>query len=212
MSSTIPTSLNGRMKKTLAFQLDRLDSILDGLAEALNGAVAEAVKETVGQAARDAVKVALDEAMAQAAIAKPRPVVKPQTAPGSLGRFWCKAQAKVRSVISQVKGLAVSVYQQVKQFGAQTMCATVLAAQSCIAKVKTRSMRWGMMLGTLVTCVVSLFRRESRIFWWSAGIGFGVILLESVLGTLGTLMLGGALIYFTAHAQGDRERATLQIA
>jgi hypothetical protein len=50
MSTTTP-SLNGRMKKTLSFQLDRLDTILDGLAEALNGAVAEAVKEAVGPAA-----------------------------------------------------------------------------------------------------------------------------------------------------------------
>ncbi len=49
MSTTTPAGLNGRMKKTLAFQLDRLDSILDGLAEALNGAMADAVKETVGQ-------------------------------------------------------------------------------------------------------------------------------------------------------------------
>ena len=32
MSTTTPDSLNGRMKKTLSFQLDRLDTILDGLA------------------------------------------------------------------------------------------------------------------------------------------------------------------------------------
>ena len=31
-----PTTTNGQVRKTLASQLDRLDSILDGLADALN--------------------------------------------------------------------------------------------------------------------------------------------------------------------------------
>lgn len=35
---------NGKTRKTLADQLDRLDRILDGLAEALNEAVADAVR------------------------------------------------------------------------------------------------------------------------------------------------------------------------
>jgi hypothetical protein len=44
---------NGRLpRKTLASQLDRLDQILDGLAESLNDAVAQAVKDAVGLAIR----------------------------------------------------------------------------------------------------------------------------------------------------------------
>jgi uncharacterized membrane protein YsdA (DUF1294 family) len=55
--------------------------------------------------------------------------------------------------------------------------------------VKSRAIRLGMMLGALASCVVSLVRRESRVFWWSLAIGFCVMALESYLETLGTLML-----------------------
>jgi hypothetical protein len=47
----------------LAAQIDRLDAVLDGLAEALNDSVADAVKATVGEAAREAVQQALSEAL-----------------------------------------------------------------------------------------------------------------------------------------------------
>jgi hypothetical protein len=212
MSTTTP-SLNGRMKKTLSFQLDRLDTILDGLAEALNGAVAEAVKEAVGPAAREAVRVALNEAMAQAAVEKPQPVVeKPQAAPSPVGGFWSKAKAMVCSVLNQVNDMAVAAYQQVKQFAARILGGTVVAVKSVVATARSRALRWTMMLGTFVSCAVSLYRRESRVFWWSAAIGFCVILLESFLGTLGTLMLGGGLIYFTSNEQNlaDQQRVELR--
>jgi hypothetical protein len=196
MSTTTPTSLNGRMKKTLAFQLDRLDSILDGLAEALNGAVAEAVKETVGKAARDAVKVALDEAMAQVAVEKPKATTNP------VANFWTKAKAKVSSMISQVKNVAFGTCQKVKQFGTRYLSATVLAAQSGVASIKSRTMRIGIMLGAITSCVVCLFRKDKRVIWWSAGILVCTVLMESILGTLGTLVLGGAVLYLSQHDRG----------
>src|SRR5262245_19983946 len=46
---------NGRTRKSLAEQIDRLDMILDGLADALNEAVAQAVKEAVAFAVKAAV-------------------------------------------------------------------------------------------------------------------------------------------------------------
>jgi hypothetical protein len=56
--------LNGRVaRKSLAEQIDRLDGILDGLAEALNGAVADAVRGAVGAAVRDAVEEAVAAAV-----------------------------------------------------------------------------------------------------------------------------------------------------
>src|SRR5262245_39325280 len=57
------TTINGRQRKSLAEQIDRLDSILDGLAEALNGAVADAVKEAVGLAVQEAVRGVLAEVL-----------------------------------------------------------------------------------------------------------------------------------------------------
>lgn len=212
MSTTTPTSLNGRMKKTLAFQLDRLDSILDGLAEALNGAVAsavaEAVKETVGQAARDAVKVALEEAKAQATVEKPKATVNP------VANFWTKAKAKVSSVISQVKNVAVTACQKVNYFGARYLSASVLAVQSGVASIKSRTMRIGIMLGAITSCVVCLFRKDKRVIWWSAGILVCTMLMESILGTPGTLLLGGAVLYLSQHdrVQSVQQRTTLHAA
>ena len=57
MTNTI--EVNGPARKTLASQLDRLDSILDGLSEGLNDAVASAVREAVGLAVHEAVQAVL---------------------------------------------------------------------------------------------------------------------------------------------------------
>src|SRR5438045_2724737 len=59
MTTALATN-NGRARKSLADQIDRLDSILEGLAGALNEAVVQAVR----QAVTVAVKTALAEALA----------------------------------------------------------------------------------------------------------------------------------------------------
>src|SRR5262245_26496039 len=82
-------TLNGRVqRKTLANQLDRLDTILDGFADALNEAVAEAVKQAVTVAVREAVQVAVQQLLtnpellrALAAQAAPAPTPKPEPQP-----------------------------------------------------------------------------------------------------------------------------------
>src|SRR3954462_10475576 len=58
---TANATSNGRQRKTLATQLDRLDGILDGLSEGLNEAVATAVKDAVGLAVLQAVQGVLTE-------------------------------------------------------------------------------------------------------------------------------------------------------
>ena len=65
---TTATTTNG-VRKTLASQIDRLDSILDGLSENLNQAVADAVQGAVGLAVRQAVGQAVKEAV-QAVLAE----------------------------------------------------------------------------------------------------------------------------------------------
>jgi len=113
---------NGRIhpRKTLSTQLDRLDGVLDGLAEALNQSVATAVKEAVGLAAREAVSAAVQEvlsnpdllrtAAAQHVPSEPEPQEsqpKPATPPkptvlGRLGNgvawVWQKANEKAHQV------------------------------------------------------------------------------------------------------------------
>ena len=61
---TMKTSTNGLARKSLSEQIDRLDAMLDGLAEGLNEAVAMVVKEAVGVAVKEAVQVVLREALA----------------------------------------------------------------------------------------------------------------------------------------------------
>jgi len=61
---TTPNSNGHVPRKTLASQLDRLDGIIDTLAEGLNGAVADAVRDAVSDAVRQAVDQVLQEVLA----------------------------------------------------------------------------------------------------------------------------------------------------
>jgi hypothetical protein len=66
---TLTTNVsNGRARKTLAEQIDRLDGILDGLANGLNEAVATVVQESVGIAVREAVQAVLAELLTNPAV------------------------------------------------------------------------------------------------------------------------------------------------
>lgn len=88
---TTPTMINhDRLhRKTLGSQIDRLDSMLEGLAENLNDAVAQAVKETVSQVVREAVAVTVQEVLSnpellRAALARhmpPTPEAQPAPMP-----------------------------------------------------------------------------------------------------------------------------------
>jgi hypothetical protein len=53
---TINAASNGRRRKTLADQLDRLDTILDGLDAALTAVVAQAVGDSVRRAVDELVR------------------------------------------------------------------------------------------------------------------------------------------------------------
>jgi hypothetical protein len=62
------TTTNGKLRKSLAEQIDRLDAILDGLSAALNESVAAAVKEAVGLAVREAIQAVMTEVFANPAV------------------------------------------------------------------------------------------------------------------------------------------------
>jgi hypothetical protein len=61
--TTIPHISNGR-RPSLNEQINRLDKILDGLSEGLNGAIVDAVKSTVGAVVKEAVQAVLLELLA----------------------------------------------------------------------------------------------------------------------------------------------------
>jgi hypothetical protein len=66
-----------RPRKNLADQIDRLDSILDGLSEGLNEAVATAVKEAVTTGVQQAVVEVLTNADLQQLLRPPAPPTPP---------------------------------------------------------------------------------------------------------------------------------------
>ena len=63
MTTANGTSSARVARKSLADQIDRLDGILDGLAEALNESVADAVRDVIGHAVREAVSAAVTEVL-----------------------------------------------------------------------------------------------------------------------------------------------------
>ncbi len=188
MSVAMQSGLNGRFKKSLAHQLDRLDTILDGLADALNGAVSDAVRQAVGEATREAVQMALAQMLPQQANSQ-----KAQEHP--LRRLLAQAKAKAMNGFNRVKQLLASAIQKLRKCSANYSGATLLAAQSAWATMRSCTIRMGMLLGAVTSCLMGLFRKDSKKIWWGAGIVLSTMLLESYLGTLGTLMLGGGAIY-----------------
>ena len=120
MSATATVAApNGRApRKQLSDQLDRLDTIIDVLAEGLPGAVADACREGARQAVKDAVVEILTNPELRAlfdalrAGAAPVPVVpppEPARAPG----LWTRLKAKAAAARAAVTGAVVRVKEAV---------------------------------------------------------------------------------------------------
>jgi hypothetical protein len=106
--TTTTTNPNGRTRKSLAEQIDRLDAILDGLSEALQGAVAAAVQEAAGRAVQEAVQAVLAEALTNPALreralpvdSQPVPQADSPPGPRPLGRLTTWLGARARSCVT----------------------------------------------------------------------------------------------------------------
>jgi hypothetical protein len=115
MTTTTQHSNGRTVRKSLADQIDRLDTILDGLADALNESVADAVKEVIGRAVSEAVQAAVAEVLSspellRAALARheppapaPEPAPPAPTLKEKLKGAAAKACEKVKAAASQVK-------------------------------------------------------------------------------------------------------------
>ena len=110
MSATATATVNGKPRKQLADQLDRLDSLIDCLAEGLNQAVADACRE----GARAAVREVLLELIANPdllAAVRPTPVPVATVTSGEppappAPSFWARVKAAARSAGRSVTGAA----------------------------------------------------------------------------------------------------------
>jgi hypothetical protein len=124
MSTPTTSATNGRARKSLEHQLDRFDSILDGLANALNESVADAVKDSVGQAVREAVQAVVAELVANPQVAKalatahglnppapcptPEPAASPKpNGPGLRERLAARLR-RIRAGVAAVKDRVVA--------------------------------------------------------------------------------------------------------
>jgi hypothetical protein len=81
MHTTSTPAANGRQRKTLAHQLDRLDAVLDGLSDGLNEAISDAVRAAVGPAVQAAVTAALQDRSSRTTAATPPAAPPPASRP-----------------------------------------------------------------------------------------------------------------------------------
>ena len=116
MSATM-TMVNGRpQRKQLSEQLDRLDSIIDALAEGLPAAVAAAAREGTQQAVKDAIVEIITNPELRGLMQSIAPTVPPpaptatEPAPAAPSA-WCRLKAK----LAEARAAITARYQTVKE-------------------------------------------------------------------------------------------------
>ena len=123
MSATT-TTMNGKpQRKQLADQLDRLDAIIDALADGLNGAVADAAREGTRLAVKDAIVEIMTNPELRAMLAPARPEPTPAPAappvydlppqPRPVPGLWTRMKAKAAAARAAVVKAATKVKAKV---------------------------------------------------------------------------------------------------
>ena len=167
------TTLNNGVRKTLASQLDRLDMILDGLAENLNEAVAMAaansVKEIVNVAVQEAVRAALVEILTNAEVQKRLIHVQPTP---TIIHLREKARSCWSWIIRAAKGTwtkIVMVSNKVKRMGSSLVKVASTKVQHAQKEI-VRSIRRGWMLMITIAALAKRFRKQLVV-----AVGVGVL-------------------------------------
>ena len=168
------TTLNNGVRKTLASQLDRLDMILDGLAENLNEAVAMAaansVKEIVNVAVQEAVRAALVEILTNTEVQKRLINVRPATPttvhlPEKAGLCWSWFVRAAKGTWTKI----VAVSNKVKGMGSSLVKVASIKVQQARKEI-VRSIRRGWMLMTTLAALAKRFRKQLIV-----AVGVGVM-------------------------------------
>src|SRR6266545_2517249 len=168
MSATT-TVTNGKPRKQLSDQLDRMDAILDALAEGLPGAVTDACREGARQAVKDAIIEVLTNPELRALIAPVRaePVTVQAPAPATTLEpafvpepkkpgLWSRLKAK----LSAARAAVTAAARQTKDVVA-ARCKAAGNAVAAVGQATGEALPW------------------KRMLWVSAGVGLtvGVICL-----------------------------------
>jgi hypothetical protein len=150
MTTTHP---NGRVaRKTLASEIDRLDSLLEGLAENLNEAVATAVKDAVSQAVREAVNAVIQEVLTNAELLRrlqPEPTPVQATPPPALSQPNRSVQTLqhawnwTRAAVAQKASAAGRLLGQARSWiGSQLRQSCAALRQRCQQAVSRGTQAW----------------------------------------------------------------------
>jgi hypothetical protein len=168
------TTLNNGVRKTLASQLDRLDMILDGLAENLNEAVAIAatssIKEIVNVAVQEAVRAALVEILTNAEVQK-RLINAPPATPTMIhlrekaGSCWSWIVRAAKSTWTKI----VMVGNKVKDMGSSLVKVASTKVQQARKEI-VRSIRRSWMLMNALATLAKRFRKQLVV-----AVGVGVL-------------------------------------
>src|SRR5215472_7953198 len=158
------TTLNNGVRKTLASQLDRLDMILDGLAENLNEAVAMAaansVKEIVNVAVQEAVHAALIEILTNTEVQKR--LIHAQPATPTMIHLREKAGSCWSWIVRAAKGTwtkIVAVGNKIKIMGSSVVGVASTKVQQARKEI-VRSNRKGWMLMNALAALAKRFRKQ----------------------------------------------------
>ena len=168
-------TLDNGVRKTLASQIDRLDSILDGLAENLNEAVADGVKGAVTVAVQEAVHAALVEILSNAEVRRRLSVQPP---------VLVRLAEKARSCWNWLAGTAKAVWSKVvataTAAGDKVQAKVRPFVTEATAKVRqapqrvVRCVRTGWMLMTTLAALARRFRTQLLVAL-AVGVLVGVV-------------------------------------
>lgn len=135
---------NGKpQRKQLSDQLDRLDSIIDALAEGLPGAVADACREGARQAVKDAIIEIVSNPELRALIAPAQSIavpVVPAPAPApesSKPGLWTRLKAKLAAAREAITGAAAKAKEAVT-----TRCKVASETVEAVSKSAGEALNW----------------------------------------------------------------------
>lgn len=156
--SAATNATNGKPpRKPLSDQLDRLDAILDAIAEGLPGAVTDACREGARAAVKDAIIQIFTDPELRALLgpAAPAPVVvapapEPEPRPRKPG-LWSQLNAKLAAARDAVTGAAARAKEAVT-----SRCRVARDAVATLGQATGEALPW------------------KRMLWVSAGVGLAV--------------------------------------
>jgi hypothetical protein len=148
--STTKSNVNGQERKTLASQIDRLDSILDSLSEALSESVSTAVQEAVSLAVKEAVQTVLTEVITHPELrdrlqppSPPAPPAPPSNG-GSNNSLSSRICSQAGYLSSQMQGHCRRWVGKLRQAGSVVWTlllagAGIVVATACVARSRLAS-------------------------------------------------------------------------